>query len=449
MIFESISKATKSLMFKEPYYGLLLMALNKEVSEKIPTACVSRNQINPQLTINPKYWNTLNDNVRIGLVKHELLHIAFFHLTMMDSFPDKSLFNIAADLEINQYIAAEQCGEGWLYLKNYPEFNFPEKAGTKVYYDMLSKVNQQRKAQGKGQHQPSPQGQSQPGQGQGQPQPGGQQGQPQPGNGKGQPQQNQPKKPGQGGKTDPTDSQIWDYYDKQMRGESTICSHELWKEFFENLPDAEKKLIEKQINHQLKEIAEGMKDRGFVPAELRQHVDSLFEVEPPVVNWKAYLRRFGGASEKIYTKKTRRKLNKRFVENPALKIKTKKTILVGRDTSGSVSEEDHKEFFNELHHIHKTGVKIFVADCDADVADVFEYDGKAPDHRSGGGGTDFDPVIEYYNKHYKKYNALIYLTDGFCSPPSTKPRTTMLWVITSRGTIPAGLPGKAVQINHG
>lgn len=411
-MYDSIAKATKTLMFKEAFYGLFLISMNKEISKKIPTACVSKNQINPQLTINPDYWGSLKEPVQVGVLKHELLHIAFFHLTLMEQFPDKQLFNIAADLEVNQYIAKENCGEGWIYLNNYPELNLPSKVGVRFYYDALNKINQQRK------------------------------------NGNNDGKESGSKSNG----SDPTKSKIWEYYDQMKEGQSTVCSHELWKEFYDGVSEADRKLIDKQIDYQLKKIAEDLKNRGNVPQELKEHIDTLFEIKEAVINWKEYLRRFGGSSNKTYTKKSRRKLNKRFVENPALKIKQKKHILVFRDTSGSTSEKDHIEFFNELHHIWKNGVKITLADCDAQVhqSDLYEYKGKPPKEMSGRGGTDFTPAIEFYNNNSRKYNALIYLTDGQCPGPAVKPKTNMLWVISSSGTLSYShdYPGKVVQINR-
>lgn len=428
MTFDSLASITKKLMFKEPFYGYFLLSLNKVISERIPTAGVGLNKINMELIINPKYWDSLTDPVKLGLLKHELLHLGFFHLDLREKYNDHVLFNIAADLEVNQYLDKENCGEGWIYLKDYPELKLPERAGTQEYYRILEDYLKKRQAKGKS-------NQNMPGQGQGQ----------------GQPGQGQPG--GSGGKkqtNDPTESGIWDYYDQMQEGKPTICSHETWEEFFGKLSESDKKLIRKQIEYQLKEIVNNNNDkgRGFVPGEFKSIIDSLFEIEEAVVDWKAYLRKFSGYSNKIFTRKTRRKLNKRFSDNPALKIKTKKTILIGRDTSGSVSQADHMEFFNEIHHIWKTGVRIFIADSDAAVATVFEYKGKLETIREihGGGGTDFDPVIQFYNANKKQFNCLIYLTDGFCTPPSTQPATTMLWVITSNGNIPEGLPGAVVQI---
>jgi predicted metal-dependent peptidase len=94
----SLSKTGKELMLKEPYYGFFLIMLNKVWDGKrVPTAGVSKNGINYQLAINPEFWESLSEDHRLGLLKHELLHIAFGHLTTFFKFTDKRLANVAMD----------------------------------------------------------------------------------------------------------------------------------------------------------------------------------------------------------------------------------------------------------------------------------------------------------------------------------------------------------------
>lgn len=95
---QSLSKASKDLMLKEPYYGFFLIMLNKLWdSKRVPTAGVSKNGINYQLAINPEFWESLPEEQRLGILKHELLHIAFGHLTTFFKFSDKRLANVAMD----------------------------------------------------------------------------------------------------------------------------------------------------------------------------------------------------------------------------------------------------------------------------------------------------------------------------------------------------------------
>lgn len=384
-IQDQVARTTKSLIFAEPFYGLFLIGINKKYTDTIPTAGVSKHGIGMQLTINTEFFNNLSEDHRYGLIKHELLHIAFGHLIMRDLYSNHKLFNIAADLEINQYILESKLPEGGLLLSSFPELNLPVKAGTKVYYDLL----QQAKDDG----------------------------------------------------TCPSLDNLMN----EMNGDSPYC-HSTWDEF-DDLSEADKKLVQKQIEHQLKESAEQtVKKQGTIPGELADLIRRLMHIEPPKFDWKAYLRRFIGNSSIVYTKKLRRKYNKRYSANPGLKIKFKNHICVGVDTSGSVNNDELKEFFSELTHMHKTGHKITVVQCDTKINSVKEFNPKKDWEIHGRGGTSFQPVIDHYNEKKGRYTALIYLTDGEAYAPDDCPNNT-LWVHSSNCSINEELPGKKIQLN--
>ena len=142
----------------------------------------------------------------------------------------------------------------------------------------------------------------------------------------------------------------------------------------------------------------------------------------------------------------RRKFNKRYSENPGLKVKFKNHILVGVDTSGSVSSKELEEFWSELTHMHKTGHKITVAQCDSTFRGIKEFNPKQDWEIHGRGGTSFQPVIDHYNDNKRAYTALIYFTDGEASSPSSCPNNT-LWVHSSDCEINEDLPGFKIQLN--
>jgi predicted metal-dependent peptidase len=85
-IYHEITKFSKTLMLKEPFYGLFLISLNKELNTSIPTACVTPDRLNIKLCVNPDFWDGLDDNTNLVVLKHELLHIAFFHLQHFQLF---------------------------------------------------------------------------------------------------------------------------------------------------------------------------------------------------------------------------------------------------------------------------------------------------------------------------------------------------------------------------
>ena len=383
-IADIVARAAKTLMFSEPFYGLFLVGLNKKYRKDLPTAGVSKNGIGIQLAINPEFFEGLPEKHRIGLLKHELLHVSFGHLIMRDRFKCPKLFNIAADLEINQYISDDYLPEGGVTMEMFADLNLDIRAGTTYYYEKLEEAQQEGNC--------------------------------------------------------PNLENILN----QMDGNS-IYDHPTWDEF-EDLSEADKKLIEKQIEHQLKETADATEKRhGHIPGELAEIIDRLRVVEPPAFPWKQYLRRFVGNSSISYTKKLRRKYNKRYTGNPGLKIKFKNHICVGVDTSGSVSNSELKEFMNELCHMHKTGHQITVVQCDTSINSVEIFNPKKDWEIKGRGGTDFQPVIDHYNEK-KEYTALIYLTDGEAYAPDNCPKNA-LWVHSSRCNINEDLPGQKIQIN--
>ena len=375
---EELALAGKELMLEHPFYGMFLIGLNKEWNESIPTAGVSKHNINYKLVINTEFWASLSSDHKKGLLWHELLHIVFDHLNLRDEFADKRLFNIAADCELNQYITPSYLPDGAILPSTFPNLQLERKAGTNYYYNMLL--------------------------------------------------DNQ----------DDPDVQ-------NMMGDAGDM-HGTWEEF-DNLSESEKKLLKSQAEYQLKEAAEEcLKSRGQLPGEIAHIYKRITEVTPSKFNWRAYLRRFTGNSYIVETKLSRKKLNKRYPDAPGMKFKPKKHILVAIDTSGSVSNDELIEFFNEIRHIHKTGTEITVLQCDTQINSIEKYDPKKDVRVQGRGGTEFDPVIDYYNKNSKRFTCLVYLTDGECYTTIT-PRGRMLWVISSKARINEQLPGPQIQLN--
>lgn len=393
---ESLAKTAKDLMLLEPFYGLFLMSLLRKFSDKVPTAGVYLKDINYNLEINPAFWDTLSPQHRMGLLKHELLHIAFFHLTDYEDLKNNEIRNIAMDLEINQHINKDWLPEGGMTLELFDSLNLEPKAGTRYYYDELMKAANSKSSpslvcimEGIGEGKDS----------------------------------------------------------VEIDGESIrIPDHSTWGEN-DNIDEATKRLIQDQTKHILNEIASSIKSRGTIPAEIASILERINHVEPPKFNWRQYLRRFAGGSQKTYTKKTRRKFNKRYQDNPGLKIKVKKHILVAIDTSGSVNNDELIEFMHEIYHMHKTGAEITVAHADTAIKKIHSFNPKEEYKIHGRGGTDFQPVLDYYTENSRKYAALIYLTDGEAPAPDVKNSSKILWVLSSTSNETDHLPGKTIKLN--
>ena len=123
----------------------------------------------------------------------------------------------------------------------------------------------------------------------------------------------------------------------------------------------------------------------------------------------------------------------------------KQHMLLAIDTSGSVSNEELSEFMNEIHHIHKAGVDITIVQCDTSIRSIEAYKGKNDLKVKGRGGTEFYPVLDYYNANLKKYTSLVYFTDGECYT-DVKPKGNTLWVLSERSSMNESLPGKVIKL---
>lgn len=385
----SLSKTAKALMLLEPYYGFFLIMLNKTWRQDLPTAGVSKNGINYQLAINEEFWTSLSEEHQLGLLKHELLHIAFGHLTSFGSFTDKKLANVAMDMEINQYIDNDWLPKGGIMIEDYEDLDLDIKAGCRYYYKKLQELQQEKDKNGTC------------------------------GN-------------------EPMDKLLDDI------ANGDVPDHSTWEEF-DDLSEAEKKLIDKQLQKVLSDAKEQtVKKRGRIPGEI-EGVITIEEIVAPKFDWRGYMRRFTGVSTKVFTKKIRRKENRKFPESPGLKLKMKQHMLLGIDTSGSVSDSELQEFMSEINHIYKAGVDVTIIQCDASIRSIEPYKGKHELEVQGRGGTEFDPVLEYYNENQKRYTSLVYFTDGECYT-SVKPKGHVLWVLSERSQMNDDLPGKVIKL---
>jgi len=406
-VLADLARIGRQIIIRHSYYGIFLSTLNRKVDndpQRCPTAGVSKNGLNTQIAVNEEFWYKLSQGEKMFVLIHELLHICLFHITMRQSYRDYIMFNIAADLEINQYLFAMDDVDNLAGALKLEDHGFDPKnealKGTRYYYEKLMQKREKNQL---------PKGTQQ-------------------------------------------------LYEAMAKGEQTICSHKTWNEF-EGLTESEKRVIEEQIRSQMKSSWENVdKSRGNIPNALKGILDEILKPKKAIFDWRRTIRQFTGAySNEIFTKKLRRKYNKRFPAMPGLKIKNQKSLLCAVDTSGSVSKDEFIEFMREIDVVRRAGVHVTVVECDAYVdkeKGVYKFTGLSSiqDRKvTGGGGTSFDPPIEFLNEEANKYSALIYFTDGYAPCPDTIPRRPVMWVISQSGDSiqhlkEQGFPGVIIRI---
>lgn len=240
-------------------------------------------------------------------------------------------------------------------------------------------------------------------------------------------------------------NELLDYADKNpkfMDQFNNIDSHDMWPG--EEMGEAERTLYDNQIKSRLKETAEQIvKQAGKIPGELSSILEAI-KNKPPVFNWKRYFRRLIGNSITSEIQLTRMRPSKRFPDARGIRMKRKPNIMVAVDTSGSISQDDLKDFFSEIHHIWKTGVNVTVVEFDTKIQNIFEYKGQQNIEVHGRGGTDSTSTIEYYKQH-RDFSSCVIFTDGYLSTFDLPVCQSLIWVIAKGGN-KTKYPGQVIYI---
>jgi predicted metal-dependent peptidase len=162
-------------------------------------------------------------------------------------------------------------------------------------------------------------------------------------------------------------------------------------------------------------------------------------------DWRAILREFIAAT--VPSDYRWCPPNRRFIASglylPSLHREGVGRIVIGVDTSGSVGDEELKQFAGEISAISDQAQPeaIHVVYCDEVVNDAQEFGPSEPItlEPKGGAGTNFRPVFDWVEKNGVAPACLVYLTDLCCTEfPDATPGYPVLWVTDSRRTAPFG-----------
>jgi predicted metal-dependent peptidase len=379
-----LAKSVVKLLRAEPFYAHILSNLTRKMGLDIPTMAVSFKEDQLFLHINPVFLiEQLNENQRIGVLKHEVLHIVFKHL-FRGNRKNPFVENLAADIVVNQFVAPWPLPEGAVYLTSFPELNLIKNQTLEYYYNELIKLQD---------------------------------------------------------KNAKSDSPISHAQFEKLKEdfEKTNGSHQLWSE------EAQTNL-DRIVNKVCKSSKEKLDNTswGNVPNEIKRIIDLLSA--PPVINWKNVLRIFSISCGRTTLRATHRKESKRFEGSEGTKIKRLRRLVVAIDTSGSINVDLFTKFWNEIVALNKTGTELMILQCDADIhsANIYKKSNTLPEI-IGGGGTSFDPVFNWMKKN-RQYNGLIYFTDGYAMKPTIKINLPTLWCVYGSNQDISDLPGKVIKV---
>jgi len=382
---ERISKARINLLTDYPFFGCIAMKLiPREVTEDESKA-FGINTMAVDMYGNLLYYapwiEQQTDIVMKAGVSHEVLHVVLKHLTRLGT-RDPKVWNIAVDAAVNEVLSHSfSLPQDWVRI--------PQMVGkcSEEIYDWILKNAQKYKMPASGGFDSHIFGQ-----------------------GEGEGEGDQKKSAGTpGGNQGKTNSPF--YQDGQQPVDTARAVREAYN---------------------------FAKTQGKVPAGIERMFADILN---PVLDWKDILRKFIVQIvpfDFTYTRPSKKSYSVGFYM--PREIREHVELVIGVDSSGSISDEEYAEFLSEIYHLVRQFecVRATVIICDAAIQEVIEIDENFDPHcvkGRGYGGTDSLPVYKWITEEKQdNVKILVYLSDGYINIPDKEKPFPTLWIITSQGT---------------
>jgi len=366
-----LDKHTWRLLQNEPFFAALSRRIHKTPTTAIPTAGVKLNPETAQFEMiyNPDFFESLDDNHKLGVLMHEYYHIIFEHVT--GRLPPEGMnlmWNIATDLAINSHLKGmlpDMC-----CMPEQDRFaDYPAGKSAEWYYSKLQQEQDEQDQDGEGE--------------------GGE------GSGKG------------------------DLSDQQFD------NHEGWGEADEDTKQMAKERLRQAVEDSAKE-AQSKGSFGSMSSGMRK---KIMDMITPKVDWRKVLRYFIKTSQRANKRSTVRRINKRFPYiHAGKKVQRQAKIAISIDQSGSVSDKMLAAFFAELNTLAKLA-EFTVIPFDTEVAEDKIYVWKKGQNKAWErvlcGGTCFDAPTKYVNG--QQFDGHIVLTD-MCAPKPVPSKCQRMWM---------------------
>ena len=186
---------------------------------------------------------------------------------------------------------------------------------------------------------------------------------------------------------------------------------------------------------EINEIILASTNWGSVPAQM---VEVIYQSTKGRVKYESILREFYSSALSNNRRLTRSRPSRRFgFEQMGSFYKYMPKLIVALDCSGSVSSENLGIYLHILSQFFRYGIQgIDVITFDAIVNKEVTKLKKAKDKQitiKGRGGTDFQPVVDYFCEHIN-YDGMMIVTDGYAPIPQVPSflKNKLLWIIDNK-----------------
>ena len=381
---------TARLLMSEPFFASLSRRIEKVSSTAVPTAGVRVNERGFfEMVYNPEFFQSLPDNQRLGVLKHEFYHLIFEHVTgRLPSEGMSRLWNIATDLAINSHLMDELPEKGCFPGKDIFQ-DLPVGLSAEQYTDLLKKM--QEGEEGEGDEGESGEGEGESGEGEGSGNP-------------------------SGGSLSDMDS----FDDHSQWGDNPVAQEALEK-------------AKERLKKNLKDSAQEATQRGWgsVSSDCRQQINDMITSK---VDWRKVMRYFIKTSQASNRRSTVKRINRRFPYiHAGRRTERVANVAISIYQSGSVSDEMLGAFYSELDKLAELAT-FTVVPFDHEVFEekvfVWKKGEKRKKERVLCGGTCFNAPTKYVNQN--GFDGHIILTDMYASKPIAS-KCQRMWMTDKSG----------------
>ena len=369
-VLERIIVARVGLLLRHPFFGNMATRLRiLAADEWCPTAAVDGRN----LYFNTQFFNKMNNKEIEFVIAHEILHCVFDHLGRREG-RDPKLYNIAADYIVNNLLVRDRIGEKPSFIDCYQDFKYDTWTSEEVYDDIYEQAKQ---------------------------------------NGQ-----------------DFLD-QLGEMLDEHLDGLGSDDSNAEGdageeKDSKGNKVSKKKPKFSKEEMRKIKdEVKESMLSAaqaagaGNTPAEVQRMIKDLTE---PKMNWREIIRQQIQSTIKhdfTFSRPSRKGWHTGAIL-PGMNFDDEIDICVGLDMSGSIGDDQAKDFLSEVKGIMEEfksyNIKLWCFDTKVYNEQDFSADGGQDllDYEIiGGGGTDFDVNWSYMKENDIQPKKFIMFTDGY------------------------------------
>lgn len=327
------------------FLSTLLYSLKFEWNTDIPTAATN----GTKLLINPNFFESLNIKEQVGLLAHEIYHVALLH-PMRRGSRDPKVWNIAADMYINSILESHN-------------FKLP-KGGIEGDSSYLKQ----------------------------------------------------------------TTEQIYDNLLGSAKVIQALGDNPMQGDIIEADDSDTQEIMRKVVAASIAQQTESA--HGSLPGELAALIDNFLN---PRLPWTTILRKYMTSISKDDQSWVRP--NRRFADSVYMPIKRGDSIgkiAWAFDVSGSVTDEQFARFISETRMVQNTmnPKKTTILTFDTCIQDEYVLSEGEQIHSfefHGRGGTDLEPVFEYFSDK-EKPDVLIVFSDLYCPQITERPPYNVIWI---------------------